>query len=153
MQRFSYPAKFKNDKHEGGFVITFRDVPEAITQANTLEACFIEAADCLDEAIAGRIDDGLNVPKPSKQKTNEKMIGLPAQIAIKAALYIAMREKKVNKSELARKLNVDVREVRRMLKPHHGTKLPSMEQALAVLGKQVELHVRKSNKSERSVLN
>jgi len=33
--------------------------------------------------------------------------------------------------ELARRLNIDVREVRRMLNPHHGTKLPSMEQALA----------------------
>jgi antitoxin HicB len=142
MPKFSYPAKFKNDKHDGGFVITFRDLPEAITQANTLEACFVEAADCLDEAVAGRIDDGLVVPKPSRLKANERMIILSAQTAIKAALYIAMREKKVNKSELARKLNVDVREVRRMLNPHHGTKLPSMEQALAVLGKQVELHVR-----------
>jgi antitoxin HicB len=142
MQRFSYPAKFKNDKDDGGFIITFRDVPEAITQAESLDACLIEASDCLDEAVAGRIDDGLEIPKPSKLKTNEKMINLPAQIAIKAALYIAMQEKKVNKSELARRLNVDVREVRRMLNPHHGTKLPSMEQALSALGKQLELHVR-----------
>ena len=142
MQRFNYPAKFKHDEDDSGFVITYRDVPEAITQADTLEDCFIEASDCLDEAIAGRIDDGLDVPKPSKLKSNEKMISLPAQTSIKAALYIAMREEKVNKSELARRLNVDVREVRRMLNPHHGTKLPSMEQALAALGKHVELHVR-----------
>ena len=142
MQRFIYPAKFKRDKQDGGFVITFRDIPEAITQANTLEACLVEAADCLEEAIAGRIDDGLDIPKPSRIKSNEKMVPTPAQTAIKAALYIAMQEKKINKSELARRLNVDVREVRRMLNPHHGTKLPSMEQALAALGKQVELHVR-----------
>ncbi len=71
MQRFNYPAKFKNDKIDGGFVITFRDIPEAITQANTLETCFIEAADCLEEAVAGRIDDGLDIPKPSRPKTNE----------------------------------------------------------------------------------
>ena len=52
-----------------------------------------------------------------------------------------MNESMVNKSELARRLNVDVREVRRMLNPHHGTKLPSMEQALAALGKHVELRI------------
>jgi len=141
MHNFNYPAKFKRDKKEGGFVITFRDIPEAITQAETIEECFDEAADCLEEAIAGRIDDNLIIPKPSKAYRSEKIITVPAQTSIKAALYIAMYENKINKSELARRLNIDVREVRRMLNPHHGTKLPAMEQALAALGKHVELHV------------
>lgn len=141
MHRFNYPARFKHDKKEGGFIITFRDIPEAITQADTPENCFIEAADCLDEAIAGRIDDGLDIPDPSNARRNEQIISVPAQTTIKAALYIAMREEKVNKSELARRLQVDVREVRRMLDPHHGTKLPTMEQALAALGKHVELRI------------
>jgi len=52
-----------------------------------------------------------------------------------------MREENVNKSELARRLDIDVREVRRMLNPHHGTKLPAIEQAFAALGKHVELHI------------
>lgn len=141
MHKFKYPAKFKRNKKEGGFLITFRDIPEAITQAETLEECFLEASDCLEEAIAGRIDDNLIIPRPSKSRRGEKIISIPAQTAVKAALYIAMYESKVNKSELARRLNVDVREVRRMLNPHHGTKLPSMEQALAALGKHVELHI------------
>jgi antitoxin HicB len=141
MHRFNYPAKFRHDKKEGGFIITFRDIPEAITQADTIDACFNEATDCLDEAIAGRIDDNLIVPNPSKPRRGEKKVAVPAQTAIKAALYIAMHESNVNKSELARRLNVDVREVRRMLNPHHGTKLPSMEQALTALGKHVELHI------------
>lgn len=141
MHKFIYPAKFKEDKEEGGFLITFRDIPEAITQAETLKQCFVEATDCLEEAIAGRIDDKLPIPKPSRALRSEKMITVPAQIAVKAALYIAMLESKTNNSELARRLNLDVREVRRMLNPHHGTKLPTMEQALAVLGRRIELHV------------
>ena len=140
MQQFQYSALFKKDK-EGGFVITFRDVPEAISQGETLEDCFIEAADCLEEAIAGRIDDGLDIPIPSNPKRNEQLIPIPAQMAIKAALYVAMREKKINKSELARRLQVDVREVRRLLNPHHGTRLPFMEQALAAVGKRIELNI------------
>jgi antitoxin HicB len=140
MQQFQYPALFTREP-EGGFVITFRDIPESITQAETLDDCFHEAADCLEEAIAGRIDDGIDVPKPSAPRSREKMITLPAQTGIKAALYLAMRERQVTKSELARRLHVDVREVRRMLNPHHGTKLPAMEQALKVLGKQLVLQV------------
>jgi antitoxin HicB len=141
MHSFNYPAKFKHDKKDDGFVITFRDVPEAITQADTIEDCFIEAADCLEEAIAGRIDDNLVIPEPSKPRRGERIVSASAQTSIKAALYVAMNESMVNKSELARRLNVDVREVRRMLNPHHGTKLPSMEQALAALGRNIELHI------------
>ena len=141
MHKFIFPAKFKHDKEEGGFIISFRDIPEAITEAETIENGFIEATDCLEEAIAGRIDDGLDIPKPSKPRRSEHLISVPAHTAIKAALYLAMVEKEVNKSELARRLNVDVREVRRMLNPHHGTKLPAMEQALKALGKHIELHV------------
>jgi antitoxin HicB len=141
MHKFIFPAKFKHDKEEGGFIISFRDIPEAITEAETIENGFIEATDCLEEAIAGRIDDGLDIPKPSKPRRSEHLISVPAHTAIKAALYLAMVEKEVNKSELARRLNVDVREVRRMLNPHHGTKLPAMEQALEALGKHIELHV------------
>ena len=141
MHKFNYPAKFENGKKGPGFIITFRDIQEAITQAETIEDGFMEAADCLEEAIAGRIDDGLDIPRPSKSLRSEHLISVPAHTAIKAALYLAMLEKEMNKSELARRLNVDVREVRRMLDPHHGTKLPTMEQALEVLGKHIELHI------------
>jgi len=86
MHRLDYPARFKHDKKEGGYIITFRDIPEAITQAETMEDCFIEATDCLDEAIVGRIDDNLTVSKPSKPRRSEKIIALPAQTTIKVTL-------------------------------------------------------------------
>ena len=36
MRHFTYPAKLTRDRKDGGFVVTFRDVPEAITQGNAL---------------------------------------------------------------------------------------------------------------------
>ncbi len=141
MQHFKYPALFNSSKTESGYVITFRDLPEAITESDSIEGGILEAADCLEEAIAGRIDDGLDIPLPSKLRRRERIISVPAQTACKAALYVAMRESGTNKSELARLLDVDVREIRRMLNPHHGTKLPAMEQALMVLGKEIELRI------------
>jgi len=62
-------------------------------------------------------------------------------MAMKAALHLAMHERGITKSELAHRLGVDEKEVRRLLDPRHGTRLPTMERALAVLGKQVELKV------------
>jgi antitoxin HicB len=64
------------------------------------------------------------------------------QTLTKLALYLAMREQKVNNSELARRLGVHERVLRRMLDPQHATKAERIQAALAVLGKQMTVEVR-----------
>lgn len=141
MLRFNYPVKFTPDKEDGGFVVTFHDLPEAITQGDNIKECLEEAADCLEEAIAARIDDSMDIPVPSKCRKGDKLVALPLQTALKAALYIAMKETGISKTELARQLQIHEKEVRRILDPHHGTRLPAMERALTALGKHVELSI------------
>ncbi|NEO96746.1 MAG: type II toxin-antitoxin system HicB family antitoxin [Moorea sp. SIO3G5] len=51
MSRFSFPATFTPDESDGGFVVTFQDLPEAITQGDSMEQALAEAADCLEEAM------------------------------------------------------------------------------------------------------
>jgi len=139
MHTFAYPAKFSEDKDDGGYTVTFRDLPESITQGNTIDECMVEAKDCLDEAIAGRMDDREEIPIPSKMRKTEHLIILPVTSAVKASLYIKMKEKQFSNTKLAKLLDVDEKEVRRMLDPHHGTKIPAMERALSVLGGKVKV--------------
>ena len=141
MNRFTYPATLKPDKVDGGFTVIFRDIPEAITQGDTIEECLVEAADCIEEAIAGRIRRGDELPAPSKWEKGEELVPVPIQTAMKAAIYLAMKEAGVSKSELARRISTHEKVVRRMLDPHHGTRFPTMERALFALGKHAELHV------------
>jgi predicted RNase H-like HicB family nuclease len=47
MREFFYPARFTRDRKDGGYVVSFRDVPEAITQADSLAGCHEEAAGAL----------------------------------------------------------------------------------------------------------
>ena len=141
MTRFVYPALLTADEKDGGFVVTFPDLPEAITQGDSLEQALNEAADCLEESIAVRIDDKLAIPQPSILKNEEYLIAVPAQTALKAALYLAMCEKGMSKVELAYTLNIHEKEVRRILNPHHATKLSTMERTLAVLGQRIELQI------------
>ena len=56
------------------------------------------------------------------------MVAVPIGTAMKAALYLTMREQGFNKSDLARRLGVDEKEARRMLDPKHRTKVPALEQ-------------------------
>jgi antitoxin HicB len=141
MREFIYPARFTRDRKDGGYVISFRDVPEAISQADTLAACSEEAAGAIQAAIEGRIMDNLDVPVASRAKRGERLVAVPVQTALKAALYLAMREQDVSRVELARRLHIDEKEARRMLDPHHATKAERLERALAVLGRHAELRV------------
>jgi antitoxin HicB len=141
MSRFSYGAKLTPDETDGGWVVTFRDLPEAITQGDDVEGALREADDCLEEAIAARIDDKRDIPVPSDLVQGEYGVCLPIQTALKASLYLAMKEAKLSQVQLAEILGLDEKEVRRILDPEHGTKLPTIERALKALGQQISLTV------------
>jgi antitoxin HicB len=139
-----YPARFERGDKSGVVVITFRDIPEAITQGRGVKDALWQAADCLEEAIAGRIADGREIPKASRAARNERLIPVPAPMAAKAVLYFAMKEAAIANVELARKLGCDEKEVRRMLDPRHPTKLPRIQEALDVLGKRLVVSVEEA---------
>jgi antitoxin HicB len=96
-----------------------------------------QATDCLSEAIAGRIARGDEVPRPSKPKRGQYLVGVPLYLAPKLALYLAMRENGVTRTSLAKKLHVSETVVRRMLNPKHDTKPEKIQAALAALGKRL----------------
>ena len=95
----------------------------------------------MQAAIEGRIEDDLEIPAPSRPKRGERPVATPVTTALKAAVYIALREQSVSKSELARRMNVNEKEARRMLDPKHPTKVPTLERALAALGRRAEIEV------------
>jgi antitoxin HicB len=134
MRKFQYPATLTPEK-EGGFMVRLIDLPEAITSGVDHQDALAQAADCLEEALAGRMTDGLEIPPPSALRRNQILVTVPAPTAAKAALYVAMREAKITNTELARRLDCDEKEVRRMLDPRHPTKLPRIQRALEALGK------------------
>ena len=132
-----YPASFLSEDKGKGLHVRFRDLPEALTGGDDLEDTLAQAADCLAEAIAGRIVRGDAIPAPSKLKRGQYPIGVPLYLAPKLALYLAMREGGMRNTELARRLGVSETVVRRMLDPKHNTKPERIQAALAALGKRI----------------
>ncbi len=78
MLQFTYPVKLTRDRKDGGYVVTFRDIPEAITQGNNVEEALSEAEGALQAAIEARIEDALDIPAPSRAKSGERMVSTPA---------------------------------------------------------------------------
>ena len=47
----NFPVNLKADKEDGGFVVTFPDIPEAITQGDSIEEALAMALEALETAL------------------------------------------------------------------------------------------------------
>ena len=101
---------------EGGFTVTFPDVPEAITCGADEREAMEMASDVLELAIVARVERSENLPSERSGAPGDLLVPL-RPLGAKAALYDALSRGKVSKSELARRLGVDEAIVRRMARP------------------------------------
>ena len=141
--RFIYPAQLCQYS-ENEVVVSFRDVPNCHTSGEDIADALLEAEDALEEAISGRINRGDPIPIPSAPLSGDYLVPLPADTAAKAALTIAFRESGLTRVELANRLGVHDRVVRRMLDPSHGTSVNRINDALRVLGQQVVIEMQEA---------
>ena len=136
MKRFQYPVLL-SAAEEGGYVVMCRDLPPLVTQGEDETDALAQAADAMDEVFAATMIQGLDFPEPSKPRRREHLVAPPAETEAKAALYTAMRDAGISKMQLAKQLGVDEKEVRRLLDPHYGSKLPRIAEAIGLLGQRL----------------
>lgn len=132
-----YPARVRPDGK--GFMVTFRDIPEALTAGDTHEEAIEMAADALATAMDFYFEDKRQVPQPSASKRGEVLIALPASLSAKVLLLNQMLKDKVTPAELARKLHTTPQAVNRIVDLHHATKIDTIAAALDALGKRLVL--------------
>ncbi|RRD90439.1 type II toxin-antitoxin system HicB family antitoxin [Conchiformibius steedae] len=136
-----YSAQF-TPAEEGGFVVTFRDLPEAITQGDDKTEAREMAADVLLSTMDFYFDDKRPVPLPSKPQKGEELVELPAAVYAKVLLLNEMLAQGISNVELARRLGTRAQEVQRIVNLHHNTKIDTISAALHELGKRLTLGVQ-----------
>lgn len=139
--RYGFPARLEPDE-EGRLVVHFPDLPEALTDGAHEAEALAEAADCLSEALAGRINRGEDIPPPSRLRRGQHWVTPEPTIALKAALYSALRTRRMTVADLARRLDTDPRKTARLIDPRAASRLSDLEAALSALGYAIaiELH-------------
>jgi antitoxin HicB len=135
-----YPVKLEPDTN-GTLVVTFPDVPEAITFGSDEAEALAHAVDALETAFMGYIEDRRPIPRPSPIRRKKWSVRLPALSKAKIELYEAMRAGKVRKTELARRLGVHMPQVDRLLDLRHASRLDLIEAALRSVGKRLLVEV------------
>jgi antitoxin HicB len=146
MDNFEYPVSLK-EAAEGGFVVTFPDVPEAITQGENKAEALARARDALETALEFYTDKGKKVPAPRKAKRGQHVVRPAALFCLKLAIYQAMRDEKVRKTELARRLNSHMMQVDRLLNLHHDSRMDQIEAALGALNRKMSVSVEVAHRT------
>ena len=135
----SYPGHPR--KTNSGYVVTFRDIPEASTEGPDLVSALDNAADALSTAMEFYFEDRREVPLPSRERKGESLVSLPASLSAKIMLLNAMLKERVTPAELARKLGTSPQAVTRIIDLRHATKIDTIADALRVLGKKMVIDV------------
>lgn len=133
-----YPVTLTPDDN-GTLLVGFPDIPEANSVGDDEQEALLNAEDALEAAFEIYFDEKRPIPMPSKLKKGQQSVTLPALVTAKVLLMNEMLEQKVRKAELARRLDVHMPQVDRLLDLRHSTKLEFIESAYRKLGKRISI--------------
>ena len=137
---FEYPVVLAAQP-EGGYVVTFPDVPEAITQGEDRDEALLYAVDALETALSFYVDARKPLPRPRKAKRGQPVVRPSVLESAKLMIYSEMLSQGVRKSELARRLGWHMPQVDRLLDLHHASRMEHLESAARSLGREIRLSV------------
>lgn len=135
---FDYPVILTPD--EGTVLVTFPDVPEAITFGADEDEALLQAVDALETGLAFYVDARKPLPVPSAAEGRPTVRPSALECA-KLGVYQAMTEQGVKKSELARRLGWHMPQVDRLFDLNHASRFDQIEAAARALGRHVEVRV------------
>ncbi|AUH00876.1 type II toxin-antitoxin system HicB family antitoxin [Prodigiosinella confusarubida] len=130
-----YPVNLEPDT--GGYVVSFPDVPEALTQGNTKEEALAMALGALVTSFEFYFEDNQRVPLPGE--ITGDYVEVPSSVAAKVIMLNAFVDSGLTQVELASRMGIKKQEVTRLFDLHHSTKIDTIQKAISALGKRLEL--------------
>jgi antitoxin HicB len=101
---FNYPVTLKQDGD--AVLVTFVDVPEAITFGADAQEALLQAIDALETGLSFYVESRKALPEPSKPKRGQKTVSPSALEGAKLGVYKAMMDQGIRKADLARRLGM-----------------------------------------------
>jgi len=94
MQTFTYAAEFEPGEKRGVVVVSFPDVPEAITQGDSPVDARAQAEEALGLALLTYPERGLPLPKPRAKGKKGTMVAVAPDVAAKLAVIADEKTKR-----------------------------------------------------------
>lgn len=132
-----YPVNIEQDGNS--YSVSFPDIPEALTCADTYEEALTEAQDALVTAFEFYFEDERKVPEPSE--ITGDFVSVPASVWAKVLVLNTMIDQKITQTELAQRIGTRKQEVQRIINLGHNTKIDTLAKALQAMGKELSISV------------
>jgi len=123
----------------GTLLVTFPDIPEAITFGDTVEDALVRARDALATAVDIYVKTRRRLPHASVGEGYP--VSLPALVDVKVGLVELMRERHITPAQLSRLLKWHRPQVDRLTDIKHASRLDQLEQAFAAIGKRLSWQI------------
>ena len=136
---FDYPVTLTPD--DGTVLVTFVDVPEAITFGADENEALLNAIDALETGLSFYVNSRKPLPFAGQPTVNQKTVRPSALECAKLGVYQAMTDQGIKKSELARRLGWHMPQIDRLFDLRHASRLDQIEAAATVLGKHVLVQI------------
>jgi antitoxin HicB len=136
---FDYPVTLVPDGDT--VLVTFVDLPEAITFGANENEALLHAVDALEAGLSFYVDARKPLPTPSKPKRGQRTVRPSALECAKLGVYKAMTDQGIKKAELARRLGWHMPQVDRLFDLRHASRLDQIEAAARALGRQLDVRV------------
>lgn len=143
-----YPAQITYDKTDHRFFVQFLDIPEAITEGESEEEALFNASEALTLAIEGRLEEGIDIPQPSRSRKQQTLISPSARAQASLLIRWAKLLGDHTTSEIARSLNTSWPAISRLEDPKHWPSLRQLEKVANALGQQLILSMEPLFKGE-----
>ncbi len=141
--RVAYPIDLTpmSEADGGGWLVTFPDWGDAVTDGDNPAEALTNAVDCLETMIDYRLRKCCDIPDPSAQG-GRHLIVPGSDLATKAALWRAFRASGLTAVELATRLGLAPDQLHKQLfHPRARPKPDLIRAAAAALGKRVVVEV------------
>ena len=146
MKLISYQAKLTKEK-EGGYSVSFPDVPGCFTEGETIEEALINAQEALSLHLEEAANPEWDVPRARDHKGgNLYWITPDLDVAIPLTIRQLRRDKKVSQTLLARHLDMTVQQYQKIEYPKKSN--PTAKTLMAVcrqLGYEIEFKKKKKS--------
>ena len=122
------------------FLVTAPAFPEVTSFGDDEAACQHHGSLAVQEAIAGRIAHGEDIPEPDGDGYSGPVADTPLLMDLKAELYKAARSAGITRADMVRRLGWNRNSVDRLFDVNHASRLDKIEAAMSTLGYRIEAH-------------
>jgi len=133
--KIAYQAIFE-PAEEGGFCVSFPDLPDAFTEGDSREEAIYNAEEVLNLVLEGRMEEGMEIPAPKEHEGGIWVFPAPQ---VQAALLVRLARRGRSLAELARALETSWPSAQRLESPKASPTLRQLNRAAVALGYQLVL--------------